>query len=330
MIESFHFLRPMFLLLIPVVAALWWWTRRIERDTRMTTNLAPHLAEALTVGQRNQRLIKPVDTLSAILLLGVLALSGPSWRQLPAPWFSEEAPVVVALEVSDSMRSNDVLPTRLDRARIKVLELIKQRTGARTALIAYADSAHLVVPLTTDLEVIRLFLESLDPLMMPMIGSASGNSLDEALNLSRSLFSGAEQSGTLVIITDSLEATDSTTLAQHEEIERAPSVIVYVAGTEAGGVALLPDGTMARDRNGGSIDTRVQLDRIQSITRPLSIPVIQLSPDTDDIRQLIRTIKSQATAAEDPDSLWIDEAWWLLWPILFLMLIHFRQGWTAS
>ena len=52
----------------------------------------------------------------------------------------------VAIEVSDSMRSNDVQPTRLDRARFKVLDLIAARTGSRTALIAYAGTAHVVVP----------------------------------------------------------------------------------------------------------------------------------------------------------------------------------------
>ncbi len=296
----------------------------------MQAKFAPHLAEALTIGQQDKRIIRPTDTLCLILIVTGFALAGPSWRQLPAPWFSEEAPVVIALEVSDSMRSNDVLPNRLERTRIKILELVRERTGARTALIAYAGSAHLVVPLTKDADVIRLFLESLDPLMMPSSSESSANSLGDALALARSLFPTETQTGTLVIVTDQIDATDSAVLEDHQSRSNAPPVVLYVAGTEEGGVALLPDGSVARDAGGSAIDTRVNLNQIDKIAAPLNIPIVRLTPDVSDIRQLIRDIESRAAAAEDPDSLWIDEAWWLLWPIALLMLIHFRQGWTSS
>lgn len=330
MIESFHFLRPLFLTLIPVIVGLWWWHRRQQDESAIETRFAPHLAEALTVGQRDQRIITPTDTLTLILLICAIALAGPSWRQQPAPWFSEEAPVVIALEVSDSMRSNDVLPNRLERSRIKILELIKERTGARTALIAYSSSAHLVVPLTKDVDVIRHFLESLDPLMMPQATSASGNRLDQALALARSLFPEGAQPGTLVVVTDGIEPTDSAAIQNHQSLPGAPPLMFYVAGTEAGGVALLPDGSMARNASGGPVDTRVDLSQLGSITRSVDIPVIRLTTDVSDIGQLVRKIRSSAAAAEDPDNLWIDEAWWLLWPVALLMLIHFRQGWTSS
>ena len=330
MIDTFHFLRPLFLLLLPVVAGLWWWTRAQQQLSNMQAKFAPHLAEALTIGQDEKSRLRPTDTLCLILLLSILALSGPSWRQLPAPWFSEEAPLVIALEVSDSMRSNDVLPTRLDRARIKILELLKERTGARTALIAYSQSAHLVVPLTKDAEVIRLFLESLDPLMMPSSSTASSNALADALGIAESLFPPDTQSGSLVVVTDSIRPTDAATLEDYQNRPNSPPSLLYIAGTEAGGVALLPNGAVARDTSGAVIDTKVRFDQIENIARPLDIPVVRLTSDVSDIRQLVRAIKSRAAAAEDPDSLWIDESWWLLWPIAILVLIHFRQGWTSS
>lgn len=326
MIESFHFLRPELLSVIPMLLALWWWARRLAAASEVSAQFAPHLAEALTIGESGRRLVKPVDSITLILFLSAIALAGPSWRQLPAPWFSEEAPLVIAIEVSDSMRSNDVLPNRLERTRIKVLELLKQRTGARTALIAYSGSAHLVVPLTKDADVIRLFLEGLDPLMMPNQGS----DLSQVLALSRSLFPEDEQIGTLMIVTDNLAPSDAELFGAHQAIIGAPPIVLYIAGTPTGGVALMPDGTMARDSTGGMIDTRVDLERIEGITNQLDIPLVELGSDVSDIRRLVRVIRSQSTAAEDPDSLWIDEAWWLLWPIGLLMLLHFRQGWTSS
>ena len=70
------------------------------------------------------------------------------------------------------MRANDLQPTRLDRARFKVLDLIEQRSGSSTALIAYAGSAHILMPPTKDLNVVKPFLESLDPAIMPEPGAA--------------------------------------------------------------------------------------------------------------------------------------------------------------
>ena len=94
-----------------------------ERQTSST--IASHLLDALTVGKHKRKSILPSDIVTLILVFSVLAASGPVWNKVPSPWFSESAPLVIAIEVSDSMRSNDVLPTRLDRARFKVLDLVE-------------------------------------------------------------------------------------------------------------------------------------------------------------------------------------------------------------
>ena len=147
--ELFHFLRPLWLLALPFFGLSWWLVRRRGSvAARKESFIAPHLLVALTVNKDAQGGFRPVDGAILALVAVTMAAAGPTWSKQPSPWFSETAPLVIAIEVSDSMRSNDLLPTRLDRARFKILDLIAQRTGSRTALIAYSGSAHIVVPPT--------------------------------------------------------------------------------------------------------------------------------------------------------------------------------------
>jgi len=73
------------------------------------------------------------------------------------PFVQDEAPLVLALDLSRSMDAIDVQPTRLLRAEQKIRDLLALRPGARTGLIAYAGSSHMVLPLTDDAKVIEMY-----------------------------------------------------------------------------------------------------------------------------------------------------------------------------
>ncbi len=182
--EDFHFLRPLWLLAVPGFAGLWWLIRhRNKAQSAMGDFIMPHLRKALIISRDDGGGFRPVDGVIIAAIFMTLAAAGPAWTRVPGPWFSETAPLVIALEVTDSMRSNDVQPSRLDRARFKILDLAEQRTGARTAIIAYAGSAHIVVPPSSDIDVLKPLLDSLDPAVMPLPGSAAATALPLALEL---------------------------------------------------------------------------------------------------------------------------------------------------
>jgi Ca-activated chloride channel family protein len=137
MIELLHFLRPLWLLALPAIALTWWLVRRREASAMDAgAFIAPHLRDALTINREARRGVRAVDGVALAMLAAAVGAAGPTWSKQASPWFAETAPLVIAIEVSDSMRSNDLLPTRLDRARFKILDLVAARTGARTALIA--------------------------------------------------------------------------------------------------------------------------------------------------------------------------------------------------
>lgn len=327
MIEVLHFLRPLWLLALPAVVLVWWLVRR--RDSKRAdvgTFVAPHLREALTINRDARKGIRAVDGVALAMVFVSVAASGPTWSKQASPWFAETAPLVIAMEVTDSMRSNDLQPTRLDRARFKVLDLVAARTGSRTALIAYAGSAHIVVPPSVDIEVLKPFLESLDPAIMPEPGSQASN----VLPLAQTLLGDEASVGTLLFVNDGFEASDIAALADFAGRPGTPSLAALVVGTDAGGVALLPDGSPVMAAGGGRLDTSIDTSLLRRAGSEANISVVRAGAGDADIRQLLRTIQSNLKHADDPDAQWLDQAWWLLWPAALLSLLWFRRGWTMQ
>jgi len=324
-IEMLQFLRPMWLFALPAIAMVWWLVHRREASQAQVSDIvAAHLRDALTVNRNIRKGVRAVDGVCVAAIFSVLAAAGPTWSKQASPWFSEAAPLVIAIEVSDSMRSNDVQPTRLDRARFKVLDLVAARTGSRTALIAYAGSAHIVVPPSTDAEVLRPFLESLDPAIMPAAGSVASG----VLPLAKRLLGDRPAAGTLLFVNDGFDVIDVASLAEFARQPNSPSLAALVVGSDEGGVAFMPDGSPVTAAGGGRLDTSIDPALLRRVASDASLSVVRAGVGDADIRQLMRAIQSNLQKADDPDAAWRDQGWWLLWPAMLLALLWFRRGWT--
>lgn len=326
-VELFHFLRPLWLIALPAVILAWWLVRRREsRRPPFGELIAAHLRDALTVNRGAKSTVRAVDYVAMAALFAVVAAAGPTWSKQPSPWFAETAPLVVALEVSDSMRSNDLLPTRLDRARFKILDLVAARTGSRTALIAYAGSAHIVIPPSSDIGVIKPLLESMDPAIMPVPGANAATALDMAPRL----LGDNLQIGTILFVNDGFDPADIEALAAFAAQPGAPALVGLVVGTDEGGVALMPDGSPAMAEGGGRIDTGIDPAVLRRVSRESGMEILRAGPGDDDIRRLLGAIESNLRQADDPNAQWKDEGWWLLWPAVLLALLWFRRGVTMQ
>lgn len=293
---AFHFIRPLWLLLLPIIALLWWTTRRARRRRDIPAEgIAPHLRAALTVGGSGARRLLPVDGVALALACLTLGAAGPTWSRMPDPFVAQSAPVVIALEVTPSMDGKDVAPSRLERGKQKIRDLLELRAGARTALVAYAGSAHGVVPMTEDAAVMRPYLEGLSPDVMPREGDRAA----EALVLADALLAQEDAPGGILFVADGLDPAD---IAALDGSERAVAVL-----------AMLPDGT--RDRG---------MDRLGKAQ------VVQVTPDDADIRRIDGMLNAAYRQAmlENAEQPWQDRGHWLAWPAALLILLWFRRGWT--
>lgn len=299
-LDAFHFLRPLWVLSLPAIAALWYLARprEVARDFE-AAEIAPHLARALKVGDAGTRRFYPIDGVAIGLTLLSLAAAGPSWSRIPNPLVSETAPLVIALKVTESMETADLAPSRLERARFKILDLINERSGARTALIGYAGSAHRVSPPTEDPNILRPLLQGLNPAVMPVAGDDPSAALALALEIGKA----TETPGAILFVLDDLNPAAIAAFESSADTPLPPIVILVT----------LPDGQIPS-----------QLDRLSNVT------VVPLSTDDSDIDRIERSLRSAHKAAllADERLKWEDRGRWLLWPAALLALLWFRRGWT--
>src|SRR5262249_29715261 len=159
------------LLALPAAVALVWIvSRRDDARSRWRGIIAPHLLDHLLVDRREGRRWQPVQLTAALIALGALAAAGPTWERERPPFVEDKAPLAIAIDFSQTMDAVDVSPTRLERAKLKVHDLLDRRPGARTAIFAYAGSAHMVLPLTDDANLTRTYVDSLSTAIMPVPG----------------------------------------------------------------------------------------------------------------------------------------------------------------
>ena len=159
------------------------------------TNLKKVLLENINLDRL--RFKQNILFLSTALL--IFAGSGPQIGTALAPVDRKGLDLVFCIDVSSSMRGTDIKPSRLEKSKFEISQLIKNLKGDRVAFIVFAGSSHLYLPLTTDYEAAYLFLEEIDTNMIP----TQGTSLSSAIQTGLSAFSDDDSKfKVLVLISD--------------------------------------------------------------------------------------------------------------------------------
>ena len=318
---NFHFLRPEWLwALVPIALVLFLLWRQQSATRRWQAVIAPHLLEHLVVRPKGRSWLRPSLLLGPVLVLATLSAAGPSWRREPPPFTQDTAPLVIALDLSESMLVEDIQPSRLRRAQQKATDLLAERKGARTGLLAYAGSAHMVLPLTDDPSVLEAYITSLEPSVMPVPGDDPVAALREA----EAMLADDPTPGTILFLTDGIAVEAAPACADHSRSNR-DQIVVLAVGTEQGGPIPRADGSF------GEIST---LDRqgLEAIESQADAYVTTVTVDDTDVRRVNRQIATHLTAVqqEDEEGRWRDEGWWLVLPLALLCLAWFRKGWTIQ
>lgn len=298
---SFHFIRPAWLLALGP-AALLWWLRKRRDDAKQPWRgiVAPHLLTHLLSGEERQSRLGPLECIALGWVLAVVAIAGPTWKHEPSPFADDVAAVAIVVKVAPSMITEDVQPSRLARATTKIHDLLKERGAAKTSLIAYAGSAHVVMPVTKDSGIIDTFAQALDPKIMPVDGDVAA----EALKLADQTLAEAG-GGSILWITDSIAAEQNAPL----------SSLRKSSGTA---VRLLPP-----------LFPGPELDAVSTSARSVNASVVRLAADDTDIRELASASKFASTTGGDANRRWAESGYWLTPVIAALLLLFFRKGWMV-
>jgi Mg-chelatase subunit ChlD len=317
-LEPFHFLRPWWLLALLPALGLVWAVRQHQDAARSWRGIvAPHLLPHLLTRGGPQSRLQPAHLLLLVWLLATLAMAGPTWHREPAPFSEDTSALVIAVKVTPTMLAQDIQPSRLARAAQKIHDLLAQRPGTRTALAAYAGSAHLVMPLTRDASLIEGFAAELSPKIMPVEGDVTGQALILADQQLQKLY----LRGSILLITDSVASDQLPLLAARHQNGGAPVHILAVAGEP--GVPLPPDSPPAP-----ALDRAAMQKAADAARATLTI----VSPDTSDVQRLARHIATSIRAVQPAEAgeRWQDAGYWLVPILALLTLVWFRPGWVVS
>ena len=293
-------------------------------------HIRPDLLPLLIRGGTLQPRFWPLLTLIAGILAS-LALAGPSWEKRPSPAAENRMPLVVMLDLSPSMLVSDLTPNRLTRARLKLIDLLRLRLDGQTALIAYAGTAHRVVPLTDDSRTIENLLPALHPSVMPVAGSRPEDAVRLALEMLED--AGSASRGHLLLITDEVVPD-----AQKEIRDLLPvgvGLSVLGIGTVEGAPIPIGGGNFQRDQRDQILMPRLNRNELQVLAGLSGGRYIELQPDTSDVEYLLEHFDSDALTdgselAESRFDLWHDAGYWLILPLMLLALNLFRRGLLAA
>jgi Ca-activated chloride channel homolog len=324
-LAAFHFIRPEWLwLMVPAALLYLVVLRREDVSRRWTQIIAPELLKELLVGHRRRWRFRPVHSVCFAIAIAAVAMAGPSWTREHPPFTEDKAPLAIALDISRDMDAIDVQPTRLERAKLKIHDLMKIRAGSRTALFVYGTSAHMVLPLAADESLMDMYVQWLSSSLL----KAGPKDTAAALRKIQTFMKNETVPGTILFITSGIERKAFAAFAGNDQDSR-DQVVVLGVGTEAGG-PLRSDSGQFVSQDGRRVFSKLDVEGLRTLKREADIPVSTMTLDDDDLKWVQRRALShlQAVQQHGAQVRWVDEGYWLVIPIAVLTALWFRKGWT--
>ena len=325
---DFHWIRPAWLLAIPIVVAV---AVLLARRQLGAGHWRDIIDPALMPYVLSRTPGRGTDYRWWLLgLAGVIAataLAGPAWQRIDQPVFRSDQAMVVALDLSRSMDAQDIAPSRLARAKLKILGMLDRRQGGQTALLVYTANAYTVTPLTDDADTIAALVNSLTTDIMPSRGSYPEVGIRKGQSLLEQAGVGY---GEVLLIADGGSSPAAEKAAR--DLKTAGfSLSVLGVGTREGAPIPRPTGGFVTDNRGSIAVARLEERGLNDLAVAGGGRFAVLTSDDSDLEHLLSGEVRAATMASD-DSMasdqWREEGPWLVLLLLPLAALAFRKGWV--
>lgn len=267
-LQAFHFLRPWWLLTLPVLWLLVLWLARQRNQHNGATqfidaDLLPALRLDTThAAGTSTRGLSPWPWLALAWTLAVLALAGPSWQQDKTAAYRAPAAWVVVLDLSPSMASTDLAPSRVARARFLIDDILGEARDARVGMVAFSDEPYTVAPLTQDVATVRSLMPVLAPDMMPSAGDHLTPALEQAQKL---LNASGSRDKRIVLLSDGFDDPAAALRSAAALKQQGIALSVVGVGTASGAPLRNADGSFAKDDKGQPQMAGLNTDLLQQL-----------------------------------------------------------------
>jgi Ca-activated chloride channel family protein len=313
-LAAFHFLRPALLwALVPFAlyaVALYF---RARAASPWQSAVEPRLLARLITGQRLRAWLSPDVALVPLAALAVFAAAGPTWAPQAESGDPSHSPLAIVIELSHSMGGTDVSPSRAERARLELRDLVHARPASPTSLIVVAGSAHVLMPMTDDPAVLEPYLAALAPDLMP----SDGEAFALAAKLIEPMAAASKAPLSVLLVSDGIPRDGA---AAFEELHRKRGVgfvLLAVGGSKGDPAHAAPP----LDRSG-----------LERFADRVGAELIELSFGERDVRRILRAValnRAKSLARSDAE-FWEDSAYLFAIPLALGVALWFRRGWALG
>lgn len=263
----FRFEDPIYLyalLLIPVLALIRWWMvirqrKQLRRfgDMELVRQLMPDVS-------RYRPLVKFCLLLTALALLIVL-LARPQMGTRISHEKRTGIETIIALDISNSMLAEDVAPSRLDRAKMMVENLVDNFTNDKIGLIVFAGEAFVQLPITSDFVSAKMFLNSIEPSMI----ETQGTDIAAAVTMATHSFTQEEGVGkAIIVITDGEDHEGGAMEAAQEAKDNGMRVYMLGVGSTKGApIPIAGSNDYMKDNTGETVMSALNEDMCKQIAQ---------------------------------------------------------------
>ncbi len=287
--------------------------------------IAPHLRPHVFSQSSRSALYGPILGMLLFGSIVIVAASGPTWKKVDIPGAKSEAVLYIAMDMSRSMTANDIAPNRLERAKYKLRDLLEANPKARTGLMVFAGTAHPVISICEDYNLILNQIEGLTPYIMPRAGS----NFQYAFDLIDTVMNRIEAPSTLLLISDELDETKAQYL--FDFVENGPHRIelMMVSTAEGSKVPGWRTGTFFQTSEGRDYISYRNDALLGQLRKHPKISYTPLTLDKSDVQGIADRVGKNLVFRKDnekSDEEWQDMGYYLIPALLLIGVFWFRKG----
>lgn len=301
------------LLLLPGAWALLRWAERRRRLVTEAMGRAATLVRNVAPPRRDIAALR----LGAVAFI-LFALAGPQFGVELVETRSDARQAVIAVDVSLSMMTPDVKPSRLERAKSSLSLLIDQLRGERVGVVAFAGAAQTICPLTQDADAAKQLLGALDVGAVPTPGTALG----DAIRTSVAMLGRYPGGKALILLTDGEDHKSDPLGAAKEAAAAGVRIFTVGIGTPEGEPIPAADGTYHKDAKGATVVSRMDEGVLAKIARETGGAYYRATPGSDEISDIAKRVREldAAKGVSGTANLWRNR---YAWPasVAFLLLL---------
>ncbi len=318
--DAFHFLRPKALYLFaPLLLIILLLLIGNKEHKKWKTLIAKPLRPYMFNRGSHWAIVIPMLLFIIGMSAMIIGLAGPAWKKKVIPGQKIQAVVLVALDLSRSMMAKDVQPNRIERAKFKIGDFLDANPRVRAGLLAYAGTAHPVLPFTGDYKIIKFHMQSLSNRIMPVQGTNTPVLLEQIDTMMKHVTAPS----TVLLVTDAIDNDQAAQLSNwiNKYIHHLEILLVSTPNGAA-----IPGYPKVISKQDPAVIQNLAQDTAK-------IHINYLTLDNSDVKAIAGRISKKLyfQSVKNKDSKeWDDMGWLLIPPSLLIAAFWFRRGWAIQ